>query len=134
DLEAFIRGESIRREREEIARGLTLVGPHRDDLSIGFASGYDLRCFASQGQQRTAALAMKLAAVDYLAGRTGEPPIVLLDDVLSEFDDGRKRALLHALAETAQTLITSTDGREFGEVLPSFRAFRVESGKVREEE
>jgi len=133
DLEAFMRQESIRREREEIARGLTLVGPHRDDLAIGFAFGYDLRCFASQGQQRTAALAMKLAAVDYLAGRTGEPPIVLLDDVLSEFDDGRKRALLHALTETAQTLITSTGGREFGEVLPSFRAFRVESGKVQEE-
>jgi len=134
DLEDYFRRELAAREREEIGRGLTLVGPHRDDLGIGFASGHDLRSFGSQGQQRTAALAMKLAAVDFLQQNTGEPPIVLLDDVLSEFDDQRKQALLHLLVESNQTAITATSEREFNQESRSFRTFHVEWGRLSGEE
>ena len=101
-------------------------------MALDFAAGYDLRSFGSQGQQRTAALAMKLAAVDFLAATTGESPLVLLDDVLSEFDDARKRALLQLLVQAYQTMITATSGREFGEALHSFKAFRVDQGRLTE--
>lgn len=132
DLPAYYREELMRREKEEINRGLTLVGPQRDDIQIGFSTGYELRSFGSQGQQRTAALSMKLAAVDFLRARTGENPIVLLDDVLSEFDDTRKRALLDLLIENVQTLITTANRGEFVAV-SGCRAFLVERGRVREE-
>ena len=132
DLAAHFRTQLAAREREEIARGLTIVGPHRDDLGIGFAAGYDLRSFGSQGQQRTAALAMKLAAVDFLAATTGESPLVLLDDVLSEFDDARKQALLQLLVQAYQTVITATSDKVFGEALRSFKAFRVDRGRLTE--
>ncbi len=133
DLAEYFRQELACREREEIGRGLTLVGPHRDDVAIGFSSGHELRSFGSQGQQRTAALAMKLAAVDFLRTNTGENPIILLDDVLSEFDDARKGALLRLIVEANQTMVTATHCREFGEV-PRFRMFRVEQGRLAEEE
>ncbi|NLG84836.1 MAG: DNA replication/repair protein RecF [Firmicutes bacterium] len=125
--------ELVSREKEEIIRGLTLTGPHRDDIAIGFRAGRALRSFASQGQQRTAALAMKLAAVDYLTDRLGEPPIVLLDDVLSEFDEERKMALFRTLLTTVQTLITSTEKKDFGGVLAAARLFLVEDGQIEEE-
>ncbi|MCL6561325.1 MAG: DNA replication/repair protein RecF [Firmicutes bacterium] len=134
EAEELLGRELARQEKEEILRGLTLCGPHRDDIAIGFLSGHALRSFASQGQQRTATLAMKLAAVDYLTARIGEPPIVLLDDVLSEFDERRKMALFRTLVETVQTLITSTEKRDFGEVLSAARLFRVEAGRVEKEE
>ncbi|MGQ9778985.1 MAG: DNA replication/repair protein RecF [Bacillota bacterium] len=133
EAEDLLSRELVKNEKEEIIRGLTLCGPHRDDIAIGFLAGRALRSFASQGQQRTAALAMKLAAVDYLTARVGEPPIVLLDDVLSEFDEERKTALFRTLLATVQTLITSTEKKDFGGVLSAARLFRVKAGRVEEE-
>ena len=88
----------------------TLVGPHRDDFSI-VSEGKDLRTYGSQGQQRTAALALKLAEIAYLEQNTDEKPVLLLDDVLSELDAKRREALLKA-TRGVQTLLTCT---EFGE-------------------
>jgi DNA replication and repair protein RecF len=93
--------------REEAARRATLVGPHRDDLEI-LIDGRPARAFGSQGQQRTAALSLKLAEVEYLRGRLGENPVLLLDDVFSELDGLRKEALLKLLDEKVQTFLTST--------------------------
>ena len=107
----------------------TGCGPHRDDLQI-CANGTDLRPFGSQGQQRTAALSLKLAEIKLVEERCGEKPILLLDDVLSELDRTRQTDLLSYLQDT-QTLMTCTGLDEF--VRNSFaanRTFYVENGGI----
>jgi DNA replication and repair protein RecF len=111
---------SIRYERQELtvadleamwdrdlARGTTGIGPHLRDVEIQ-ADGRDLRGFGSQGEQRTAVLALLLAEAVALAERRGAPPLLLLDDVFSELDAGRRQALLEALPAGGQTLATAT--------------------------
>ena len=90
----------------DVYRGGTGAGPHRDDIAASI-SGSDARTFGSQGQQRTAALSLKLAELEILALSTGEKPILLLDDVFSELDRARQRLLITA-CEGAQTFITCT--------------------------
>ena len=110
DLDALQHQYRLRlreRAREERARSTTLVGPHRDDLNIEL-NGKRARLFASQGQQRSTALALKLAEVQFLSQRLQEPPILLLDDVLSELDLQRQAQLLGLLDEKVQTFVTST--------------------------
>lgn len=87
--------------------GFSTIGPHRDDISIEI-NGADGRKFASQGQQRTIALSMKLGEVGLFEKESGESPVLLLDDVLSELDEGRREVLL-GIAKKAQTLITCTE-------------------------
>ncbi len=99
------------RAKEERARGGTLSGPHRDDLEVTL-NGRPARLYASQGQQRSLALALKLAEVQYLQARLGEPPVLLLDDVLSELDLERQGELLRLLDERVQTFVTSTHARD----------------------
>jgi DNA replication and repair protein RecF len=94
-----------KRERE-LWQGSTLVGPHREDLAIS-AHGRALPTFASRGEQRSAVLALKLAEAAWIRERVGELPVFLLDDVLSELDPGRRDALVDALPEDAQTLLTA---------------------------
>lgn len=94
-----------KRERE-LWQGTTLVGPHREDLAVS-ALGRALPTFASRGEQRSAVLALKLAEAAWIRDRIGELPIFLLDDVLSELDAGRRDALVGALPEGAQTLLTA---------------------------
>jgi DNA replication and repair protein RecF len=91
----------------DLERGTTGVGPHLRDIEIR-AGERDLRGFGSQGEQRTAVLALLLAEAVALAERRGSPPLLLLDDVLSELDADRRRALLAALPEGGQTLVTAT--------------------------
>ncbi len=98
--------------RREIAAGQTLVGPHRDDLLFTI-NGYDLRAFGSRGQQRTAALALKLAEAEFIRMQTGERPLLLLDDLMSELDAPRRRYMAELLAGTHQAIITTTDLRDF---------------------
>jgi len=90
---------------DDVRRGVSTVGPHRDDVEIGLA-GMSARTHASQGEQRTLALAMKLAAHRLVAERTGSAPVLVLDDVLSELDPGRATALLANLP-AGQVVITS---------------------------
>lgn len=93
---------------EERARGATLVGPHRDEIRF-LLNGRDARVFASQGQQRTIALAWKLAEVAVIRDVAGQPPLLLLDDVMSELDEGRRHALASFVGEAAQTFVTTTN-------------------------
>jgi DNA replication and repair protein RecF len=94
--------------RDELRRGVTLVGPHRDELAISIA-GLPSRTHASQGEQRSLALAMRLAAHAVVTEAVGEPPILLLDDVFSELDPGRSRALVEHLPKGQAVLTTATD-------------------------
>ena len=96
-----------RRRREELARGTTLVGPHRDDLELRL-DGRSLRRFGSQGQQRSAALALRLAEARVLTERSGEGALVLLDACVSALDPGRRGRLLEVLAEWRQVFVTAT--------------------------
>jgi DNA replication and repair protein RecF len=94
--------------REEIARGVTTAGPHRDEMRLQ-ANGIDLSDFGSRGQIRTAILAMKLAEVEWLKQKTGQWPVLLLDEMLAELDTQRRELLLGFLKEVDQVLVTTTD-------------------------
>jgi DNA replication and repair protein RecF len=93
---------------EEIARGVTTVGPHRDELRF-LSNGIDLGVYGSRGQIRTAMLALKLAEVEWMKEKTGHWPVLLLDEVLAELDTTRRADLLARLAECQQALLTTTD-------------------------
>jgi DNA replication and repair protein RecF len=101
------------RAREERARGMTLAGPHRDDV-VFTVGRRDARSFASQGQQRSLTLAWKIAELRALQEITGRRPILLLDDVMSELDRRRRSALAALVGEASQTLITTTNLGYFG--------------------
>jgi DNA replication and repair protein RecF len=92
--------------QEDLRRGFTTVGPHRDDIAIKLEET-DLRVYGSQGQQRTAALSLRLSEIALLREVKGEPPVLLLDDVLSELDESRQRMLLEA-AKGCQCFLTCT--------------------------
>ncbi len=118
--------EGVLREKRDRERwqGTTLVGPQRDDLSVS-AEGRALPSFASRGEHRSAVLALKLAEAAWLRSRTGEPPVFLLDDVLSELDGSRREALAAAIPDDAQAFLTAALAtalpdvlRERAEVLP----------------
>jgi DNA replication and repair protein RecF len=92
----------------DLERGATSLGPHLDDVVLA-AGSRDLRSFGSQGEQRVALLALLLAEAETIADRTGVPPLLLLDDVLSELDPGRRQALAARVRSAGQALITATD-------------------------
>jgi DNA replication and repair protein RecF len=96
----------------DLERGTTGLGPHLHDVRIE-AGGRDLRSYGSQGEQRIAVLALVLAEAEALLVRTGSSPLVLLDDVLSELDEGRRAALAELLAPSAQTVVTTTSASAF---------------------
>ncbi len=98
--------EAVR--RREIAQGANVLGPHRDDVAF-FDGEIDLTIYGSRGQQRSVALAVKLAELEYIEAATGEQPILLLDDVLSELDAQRREDLLLAVRDLDQTLVTTAD-------------------------
>jgi DNA replication and repair protein RecF len=112
----------------DLERGSTGLGPHLHDVSIS-ASGLDLRTFGSQGEQRTAVLALLLAEAALLEEHRHEPPLLLLDDVLSELDPDRRRVLVDQVEARGQTLITATTA----DTLPGEPAqlLRVSPGAVR---
>jgi len=93
---------------DDLARGVTQSGPHRDELTFT-VGGVDMRTYGSRGQQRTVALALKLAEAQLMWSETGERPVILLDDVLSELDPERRRHLLNRIDPHQQTLISMTD-------------------------
>lgn len=105
--DGFSRGLKLVRN-EEINRGVTTIGPHRDDLRF-LANNLDLGDYGSRGQIRTALLSLKLAEVDWMRARTGQWPVILLDEVLAELDIDRRNDLLEHLGETEQSLLTTTD-------------------------
>jgi len=116
--------------QREVSAGMSLVGPHRDDMSFT-ADGRDLRIYGSRGQQRTAALSLKLAEVEVMTHVIGEAPILLLDDVMSELDEQRRATLLDVLHKVPQAVITTTDLGDFGtEFQRQAAVLRVEGGRI----
>ncbi len=124
-LEALIKAR-----REEIARGISVVGPHRDDLGL-WVNGQMLRKFGSQGQQRTGALALKLAQLSILAEGCHTAPLVLFDDVMAELDEKRQAFFLNRLQQGGQAFLTGTAAADFAAASSKARIFKVEAGHVR---
>lgn len=115
---------------QEYVRGQSVVGPHRDDL-IFLINEKEAKSFASQGQQRSIVLALKLAEVRVIENRKGEIPVLLLDDVLAELDESRQDFLLHNLPENIQTILTTTHISDLQkEFLKGAQVLTVEQGKV----
>jgi DNA replication and repair protein RecF len=116
--------------RADIERGTTSVGPHRDDLEIKLG-GVSLTTYGSQGQQRLATLALEFAARDHLREATGEDPVLLFDDVMSELDERRRTYLAEYFLESAQAVISTTNLEYFRpEVLNRARVIRISGGST----
>ncbi len=120
------------RRAQDLRLKNTGIGPHRDDIRF-MINGIDVRTYGSQGQQRTAALSLKLAEIELVKRRIGETPVLLLDDVLSELDSNRKGYLLESI-KNIQTFITCTGLEEFvNSQLVLDKRFYVENGKITEQ-
>ena len=119
------------RRIEEIRRCQSCVGPHRDDI-VFYINEQNASKFASQGQQRTIVLSLKLSELDMIKEKIGEAPILLLDDVLAELDDIRQNYLLKSINSDTQTIITSVDTILFEEeFLKDVKIYKIENGNCR---
>jgi len=119
-----------REQRDAIERGVTLSGPHRDELRLNI-NGRDCGLYGSRGQARTAVLSLKLAELSWMRQSIGEPPILLLDEVVAELDSKRRAFLLEQLQENTQTLLTTTELGMFSpEFLTRATVWRITEGKV----
>ena len=117
---------------DDIMRGSTRIGPHHDDLEF-FINKLDAKMYASQGQQRSIVLSLKLSEIDYLKSKTGSYPILLLDDVLSELDRNRQLKLLDAINENVQTFITTPSISDIKEdLLKKAKVFKINNGTISE--
>ena len=135
DYEANVSSENFREElkksREKDLKSKTSnVGPHRDDIAF-MLNGLDARVYGSQGQQRTCALSLKMAEIEIVKERTGDSPVLLLDDVLSELDMNRQQYLLESIGGI-QTVITCTGLEDFvNRQVRINKVYRVENGEVK---
>jgi len=119
------------RRFKDIMQGSTGIGIHRDDLKT-YINNLDSKAFASQGQQRCCALALKFSQIEYVKQVSGEYPVLLLDDVMSELDKHRRNQLIHFINDKVQTIITVNDKT----LIPDFgsnRYFNVEQGSIKED-
>ncbi|SJZ79634.1 DNA replication and repair protein RecF [Selenihalanaerobacter shriftii] len=116
-------------QEREIQRGVSLFGPHRDDILFN-VNDINIRKFGSQGQQRTTALALKLAELEFMKSEIGEYPVLLLDDVFSELDNKRRNHLLKVIKNKIQTFITSTQLNKLNEIEDNMNLYKVKKGKV----
>ena len=122
----------MKKSLDDIMRGNTKIGPHQDDLEF-FINNLEARTYASQGQQRSIVLSLKLSEIHYLKQKTGDTPVLLLDDVLSELDKNRQLKLLEAINENVQTFITTpsiTDIKE--DLLEKAKVFKIDKGTIGE--
>ena len=122
--------ESLERvEREERARGVTVVGPHRDDVDLSI-NDVTLSVYGSQGQHKTAATAIKLAEARFLWQQLETPPLLLLDDIFAELDSTRTSRLIELLPDYGQVFITAAKESDFGPYGDCFQQFSVQGGTV----
>ncbi len=130
DLNTWYNNKLVDVQATDIQRGFTTIGPHRDDIILK-VNQINLRSFGSQGQQRTGVLALKLAELEFIKSETGEYPVLLLDDVMSELDITRRNQLLLFIRDRIQTFITATDRSYFpNENLGKY--YKVSAGSVME--
>ncbi len=116
----------------ELMQGVTLTGPHRDDFSFDL-NGMDMKNFASQGQQRLAVIALKIAEIYLFKEEMGEYPVLLLDDIFSEIDTKKRNKIINFLLKDIQTIITTTDINDIEQdLVENAKVFKVNNDKVTE--
>ncbi|MEW6718260.1 MAG: DNA replication/repair protein RecF [Chloroflexota bacterium] len=129
-IEQGLHAALLHLRNEEITRGVTTIGPHRDDVRF-LSNGIDLGIYGSRGQVRTAMLSLKLAEVAWMKDKTGHWPVLLLDEVLAELDNTRRADLLKRVTDSEQSLLTTTDLDLF---TPNFVSqatlWRIHAGKL----
>lgn len=131
NIENALLQNFMKNRKKDIEKCMTSVGPHRDDFYIAI-NGIDTRIYGSQGQQRTAVLTIKFASLNILKEYTGETPVLLLDDVLSELDISRQKYILNSISDI-QTIITCTGMSEISNYLvDDYKIFNVKDGEVTE--
>ncbi len=131
ELGTFVYEKLNEMKAEEIRKGQCLIGPHRDDVGF-FINGLDAKRYASQGQQRTIVLALKLSELDIIQEKINEMPVLLLDDVLAELDNVRQNYLLDTIKDGVQTIITSVDTLAFDEnFLSDVEIVYVDKGEIK---
>ena len=122
----------MKKSFDDIMRGSTKIGPQHDDLEF-YINDLDAKMYASQGQQRSIVLSLKLAEINYLKEKTGTYPVLLLDDVLSELDKNRQLKLLDAINENVQTFITTPSISDIKEdLLKKAKVFKIDDGNISE--
>ena len=127
-----LRDQLRRHQVREVAQGVSLLGPHRDDLTF-LTDEANVTLFGSRGQQRTVALSLKLAESSYLQRHSGEKPVLLLDDVLSELDEPRRNFLVETIRDGQQVVLTGTDLRAIPKgLLDDASLFEVANGAIRQ--
>jgi DNA replication and repair protein RecF len=125
--------ELVKRRKDELDRKITLVGPHRDDLTLT-VNGADVRLYGSQGQQRTVALALKLGQFRLIEEEVKERPLLLLDDVMSELDDDRRSFLVETIRSGTQVFITATTRDSIADQhIGDCKVIRIKDGKLIDE-
>lgn len=117
------------KRKYELSMGTCSYGPHRDDLQF-FVNDINVAIFGSQGQQRTTALSLKLAEIDLIYEKTGEYPLLLLDDVMSELDNKRQIQLLQTISGKTQTFITTTTLKHLSQIPIEGKVFTIVDGKI----
>ncbi|UCF28386.1 MAG: hypothetical protein JSW42_01490, partial [Chloroflexota bacterium] len=132
-VEEIMQGFAMRLKEQrsaDIARGVTTVGPHRDDLRF-LENGIDLGVYGSRGQVRTAMLSLKMAEMAWMKEVTNYSPVLLLDEALAELDPSRREDLLDRLTNNSQTLLTTTDLDLFTpDFVEKATLWRVSDGRV----
>src|SRR5260221_6182648 len=130
EIEPQFRAALADQQREEIARGITLVGPQRDDLRFN-VNGRDLSDYGSRGQARTAVVAIKLAELSWMHAVTGEWPILLLDELIAELDQERRTFLLDRVGNATQSILTTTEPDIFTkDFLEKAAVWCLQSGQI----
>ena len=118
--------------KREIILGSTLHGPHKDDFEI-YIDDLDARNYGSQGQQKLSVLTLKLSEINIFENQLGEKPVLLLDDIFSEFDKKKKNLILKYINNDIQSIITTTDLNNISkEILSKSKIFNVDNGIVKE--
>jgi DNA replication and repair protein RecF len=131
NIQTSLHEELLKRRREQILRGLTTIGPHRDELRF-LGNGVDLGSYGSRGQIRTTLLSLKLAESDWMNARTGHKAVLLLDEVLAELDQKRRSDLLAHAANYEQMLITTTDLKAFtNDFVQQAQIWTIEDGRLK---
>lgn len=132
EIAHYLQAELKQIRAKEILQGTTLLGPHRDDV-LFMIDQKNVQTYGSQGQQRTTALSIKLAEIELMKAKTGEYPILLLDDVLSELDGERQTHLLKAIQGKVQTFLTTPGLNDITkQLLKEPKIFHIENGKITE--
>ena len=129
EVKNYFTEQLSQNRKKEFRLGYTTLGPHRDDIAL-LVNDRDIRKYGSQGQQRTTALALKMAELEFMKSEIGEYPVLLLDDVFSELDRERKKLLINLIRGRIQTFITSTED-EYIDILKKekeVKIFRVQEG------